>query len=146
MKLFEIHQIQLTKEDRAKINTEGRNSVPKYLAKIDMDISDRIRLDAKIAMNKGYYTHVANIKAKNLNEVFRIGNEVRSERYEAPKRWNDIPNDPDFPEDNNEVESIERFTNMHSISIGDLIIDDDNVVWVVATFGFEPVTIRRRAA
>lgn len=131
MKSFEIHQIQITKEDRARINTEGRNSVPKYLAKIDMDICDRIELDAKIAMDNNYYTHVANIRAKDLNEVFRIGNEIRS--Y--------------YPEDkNNEVESIERFTKMHSVSVGDLIIDNENVVWVVATFGFEPVTIRRRVA
>ena len=75
-----------------------------------------IRDSAYKAWDKGYYTHVSNITLdgnteNNLNKVFEIGNIG--------------------PENN-----IERLSSMHSISVGDIIIQGP-VKWVVADCGFE---------
>ena len=115
---FEIHQIHLTNEEYNKVNAEGHNSVPKHLAKIDMSFVDNIGDHAYKAWDKGYYTHVSNITLdgnteNNLNKVFEIGNIG--------------------PENN-----IERLSSMHSISVGDIIVQGP-VKWVVADCGFEEV-------
>lgn len=112
---FEIHQIHLTNEEYNKVNAEGHNSVPKHLAKIDMSFVDNIGDHAYKAWDKGYYTHVSNIYTieNNLNKVFEIGNIG--------------------PENN-----IERLSSMHSISVGDIIVQGP-VKWVVADCGFEEV-------
>jgi len=57
------------------------------------------------------YKEVAAIEAKDLNEVFEIGNIGPEEK-------------------------IERFDRMHSISVGDVIRDDRGRCFVVAPFGF----------
>jgi hypothetical protein len=36
-------------------------------------------------------------------------------------------------------ENIERLDRMHSISVGDLVLDENNILWVVANFGFNEV-------
>ena len=73
--------------------------------------------DGKIAnladygMIGGLYTHVANIEANDLDEVFDIGNIG--------------------PECN-----IERLGRMHSVSVGDVIVAEDGTMAVVADMGF----------
>lgn len=57
------------------------------------------------------YKEVAVIEAKDLNEVFEIGNIGPEEK-------------------------IERLDRMHSISVGDVIRDDRGRCFVVAPFGF----------
>ena len=34
---------------------------------------------------------------------------------------------------------IERFSQMHSISVGDVILDEDGMMWLTAQVGFQPV-------
>ena len=63
------------------------------------------------AFAEEYYTHVSTITAEDFNQVFEIGNIG--------------------PESN-----IERFSRMASISVGDIIVDDEGTMVVVAPTGF----------
>jgi hypothetical protein len=83
-----------------------------------MNFSDDIAYEATMALDFGYYSHVANIEATDLDNVFEIGNiGVRSE-----------------------IEMIEG-TKMHSISVGDIIQKEiSNEKFVVADFGFKKIT------
>lgn len=70
---------------------------------------------AKTSFDEGFYKHVADIEADNLHGVFEVGNIG--------------------PED-----SITRFDRMHSVSVGDIIIDSFNGnKFVVANHGFAAV-------
>ena len=66
------------------------------------------------AFEKGYFEHVSNITATDLNGVFHVGNMG--------------------PEEN-----IERFLPMHSLSVGDVVEDVAGKRHMVASFGFEEV-------
>ena len=59
-----------------------------------------------------HYGKVCEIEAANLDEVFEIGNIGPESK-------------------------ITRFDRMHSISVGDVIKDEKNRLYVVASFGFE---------
>jgi len=62
--------------------------------------------------NIKHYEHVANLDAEDLNEAFQIGNIGPEEAYT-------------------------RFKPMHSVSVGDILVDDNNDVHIVASFGFD---------
>jgi len=125
MSSFKVFQIRLSDEDYAKINETGHVSVPKNKARIeihvatydDKDISSLVRE----ALDLGFYDHVADIEAADLHDVFRVGNVG--------------------PE-----EAITRHAPMHSISVGDVIEDDDGWRYVVLPTGFSPVSFNRKAA
>ena len=113
---YAIYQIRLTEAQIDLINeTQSFESVPAKKAKIDMDMDfaghkiGGLAYDAFVENN--YYTHVANIEAASANEVFHIGNMG--------------------PEEN-----IERLTQMHSISVGDVLVDEEGQCIVVAPIGF----------
>jgi hypothetical protein len=80
---------------------------------MDMDFAGHkiggLAYDAFVVNN--YYTHVANIEAASANEVFQIGNIG--------------------PEEN-----IERLERMHSISVSDVLVDEEGQCIVVAPIGF----------
>ena len=69
---------------------------------------------ASDAFNRGYYTHVSNITADDLNGVFHTGNMG--------------------PEEN-----IERLAPMYSVSVGDIVEDVDGNKSVVASMGYQEV-------
>jgi hypothetical protein len=69
---------------------------------------------AEKALYEGLYTAVSYIEANDLNQVFEIGNIG--------------------PETN-----ITRLNRMSSVSVGDLIEDEDGNRHVVASFGFKEV-------
>jgi hypothetical protein len=113
---YAIHQISLTDTQIAAVNNE--ENVPAYKAKMAlmMDFNgDNIQANAADAFFAGHYSHVANITANDLEHVFEISNIG--------------------PEQN-----IERLARKSSLSMGDIVIDENNIVWVVASFGFEEVT------
>jgi hypothetical protein len=113
---YAIHQISLTDAQIAAVNNEV--NVPAYKAKMAlmMDFNgDNIQANAADAFFAGHYSHVANITANDLEHVFEISNIG--------------------PEQN-----IERLARKSSLSMGDIVIDENNIVWVVASFGFEEVT------
>lgn len=60
------------------------------------------------------YKHVANITANDLDDMFRIGNIG--------------------PES-----GIERLSDMKSVSVGDVIVDETNKAHFVQMFGFDPI-------
>ena len=124
MSSYKIFQIRLSDEDYAKINETGHVSVPKNKARIeihvatydDKDISSLVRE----ALDRGFYDHVADIEATDLEDVFHVGNVG--------------------PE-----EAITRHAPMHSISVGDVIEYDDGWRYVVLPSGFAPVSFNREA-
>jgi len=121
---FAVYQIQLTDAEVDLINEKGHDAVAKHKAKIDMDFDFRgqkIGGMAVDAFEAGYYTHVANIEANSLNEVFQIGNIG--------------------PEQN-----IERLTRMSSISVSNLIIDEEGDTFVVAPIGFVGIGVNKSLA
>ena len=111
---YAIYQIQFTTAQYNLINAKGHDAVPAQVAKLNMTMDfsgNRIGGLAYDAFKAGYYTHVANIEANTPNEVFEIGNIG--------------------PE-----ESIERLTRMSSLSVGDVIVDEEGQCIVVAPVGF----------
>ena len=62
----------------------------------------------------GLYVKVAEIDALGFNDVFEIGNIGPEEK-------------------------ITRFDDMHSVSVGDIIVREDGVTKFVAPYSFEPV-------
>jgi hypothetical protein len=110
---YKIFQIQLTDAEVAMINANGHDSVPKQKLRLNISMPRGRRvLDGIFAAD--YYTHVGNITANDLEDVFNVGNIG--------------------PEEN-----IERLDRMSSLSVGDVVEDEDGVRNVVASFGFEEI-------
>tara|TARA_R100000988_G_C3988814_1_gene161399 strand:- start:406 stop:831 length:426 start_codon:yes stop_codon:yes gene_type:complete len=124
MKTFKIFQIHLTDAEVDMVNETGDHfSVPKQAAKVRLQFASGYdtRLGSRNAddlvndaFTNGYFRHVGNIRANDLEGVFEVGNIG--------------------PEEN-----IERFSQMHSISVGDVILDEDGKMWLTASVGFEEV-------
>lgn len=68
-----------------------------------------------------HYSHVANIEATDLEDVFEIGNIGPEEK-------------------------IGRLDSMHSISVGDIIEDPAGRFFMVDPFGFAEISIENRGA
>ena len=118
--MFDIYQIRITDEQHAMINEIGPESVPAY--KIQRDFSfgpdfhgkETHELAAE-ALDKNYYTKVATFDCDDVREVFQIGNIGPEER-------------------------ITRHARMHSVSIGDVLVDlDTDKTWVVGRYGYDEV-------
>ena len=58
------------------------------------------------------YVHVADLDAETLNEAFEVGNIGPEEKYT-------------------------RFSRMHSISVGDILVKDNADTYIVARSGFD---------
>jgi hypothetical protein len=111
---FAIYQIQLTEAQIDLINAEGHDAVPAQSAKLKMMMDfdgHKIGGIASDAFETGLYTHVANITANDYNDCFEVGNIG--------------------PEEN-----IERLSRMSSLSVGDVIVDEEGQCAVVAPVGF----------
>ena len=111
---FKLYQIHLTEAEYNKVNAEGRDSVPKHIAHLDMSFSEDTGALAKKAMDNNWYTHVSNITANDVEDVFRVGNIG--------------------PEEN-----IERLAPMHSVSVGDVVENENGDQFVCASFGWKEV-------
>ena len=113
---YKIFQIQLTDAEVAMINANGHDSVPKQKLRLNISMSfgEPVGGLVKEALAADYYTHVGNITANDLEDVFNVGNIG--------------------PEEN-----IERLDRMSSLSVGDVVEDENGVRHVVASFGFEEI-------
>ena len=112
---YKLHQIHLTSSEVDLINSTGdHNSVEKQKFKLNMSANENAGEVAKQAWDKGFYTHVSNITATDLENVFEVGNIG--------------------PE-----ESIERIAPMYSVSVGDIVEDENGTMSVVASQGFKDV-------
>ena len=104
---YSIYQINLTDEQIDEINSS--DVLPDYyVRRCATTLSPSV---AAIEAASDLYEKVAVIEADDLNGVFQIGNIG--------------------PEEN-----IERIKGMHSISVGDVIEDEDGIKCFVASFGF----------
>ena len=121
MKTFKIFQINFTDAEVDVINSNGSSGKYVLRMKIEMSFGKPVGHLVKEAFEKGYYEHVSNITADSLEGVFHVGNMG--------------------PEEN-----IERFAPMHSVSVGDVVMDEDGMYHMVASFGFEPVDLSEEAA
>jgi len=104
----------LTDAEVDKINDEGHDAVERHAMKMKMSFSEDAGGIASRMYGQGYYDHVANITADSLEGVFNVGNMG--------------------PEKN-----IERLDRMSSVSVGDLVIDENGNKSVVASVGFKEV-------
>ena len=111
---FKLYQIHLTEAEYNKVNAEGRDSVPKHIAHLDMSFSEDTGALAKKAMDNNWYTHVSNITPDSIEGVFKVGNIG--------------------PEEN-----IERLAPMHSVSVGDVVENENGDQFVCASFGWKEV-------
>ena len=109
MAVYRIMQINLTQEQVDEVN-RSKGVYPEWYQKREATL---FRPSADAILDAwDHYETAAYIKADDLDEVFEIGNIG--------------------PED-----SIERMGPMHSISVGDVIVDTGyNVAWYVDSFGF----------
>jgi len=119
MKTFKIFQIHLTDAEVDTVNETGDHfAVPKQATRLRLQLGTADLHVAEDLVNNafmnGFFEHVANIRADDLEGVFHIGNMG--------------------PEEN-----IERFSEMHSVSVGDVILDEDGKMWLTASFGFQEV-------
>jgi hypothetical protein len=116
--IYKAYQIQLTKAQRDAVN--NYETVPAFEARSKMmsDLRGNKITDLAYDAFKGnLYTHVANIRADDLNHVFEVGNIG-----------------PD--------ENIERFGQMASLSPGDIIVDENDIAVVIAPVGFFEIVNR----
>jgi len=115
MNLYHIFQITLDDATVDLINSEGwtsSNRASAYSrATVFGDPTDGLKHDC--------YDKVAEVLGDSLDDVFRIGNIG-----------------PEHPDEDITVGN----DGMRSISVGDIIADDHGSRWVVATFGFTPIT------
>ena len=113
--LIKVFQIVIDKDLSDLINSEGWDCHVK--AKSYLLAKDG---DAKIALQNGCYTHVANIVADDINHAFEAGNIG--------------------PEDR-----IERLAQMRSVSVGDILVDSEGA-WLVMPVGYREVNLEKLEA
>jgi len=106
---YDIYQINLTNEEYDAVNSMANPHNDH--AKF---IASRNVAMEEFEKGKEFYTKVAEIEANDLEHVFHIGNMG--------------------PE-----ELITRLDRMHSLSVGDIVVDGNGIQWGVASIGFTEV-------
>jgi len=107
---YGIYQIRLSEADRIAINSMENPHNDHPKFKAYHDAHSE-----NFEKAKGFFEKVAEIEANDLEHVFHISNSGQSE------------------------ESITRLAPMHSISVGDIVVDGNGIQWGVAGFGFDEV-------
>ena len=106
--IIKVFQIVIDKDLSDLINKEGWDCHVDAKAYIEAQEGR-----AGIGLANGSYTHVANIVADDINHAFEVGNIG--------------------PEDR-----IERLAKMHSVSVGDILVDNEGA-WLVMPVGYREV-------
>ena len=109
---YKVFQIQLTDVEVDMVN-EGVQ-VRKHVLKTHM-FGKGVVSNANKAMHLGYYDHVMTVDAENLEDVFYIGN-FMDDRY---------------------LDKVQVHDTFSSVSVGDVIVDENDFAFVVDTFGFK---------
>jgi len=108
---FKVLQIQLTDAEIDMVN-EGVQ-VRKHVLKTHM-FGKSVMPSATKAMYLGYYDHVLTVDGTNLEDVFYKGN---------------------FAHDH--LKDVQVHGTFSSVSVGDIIVDENDLAFVVDTFGFQ---------
>ena len=109
---YKVLQIQLSDAEADMVN-EGM-VVRKHVLKSWM-FGKKVVPNATKAMEHGYYDHVLTIDGDKLEDVFYIGN---------------------FMDDRN-LDKVQVHGTFSSVSVGDVIVDENDFAFVVDTFGFQ---------
>ena len=109
---FKIFQIALTDQEILEVNKGGSNR--RNDLRRDM-FGDRVVPNAKLALELGYYDHVMTVDAKNLEDVYAIGNFVHER----------------------DLDKVEVHGTFSSVSVGDVVVDENGRGFVVDIFGFQ---------
>lgn len=108
---YKVLQIQLTDSEVDMVN-EGVQ-VRKHVLKSNM-FGKKVISNATTALEQSYYDHVLTIDAADLENVFYKGN---------------------FAHDH--LADIQVHGTFSSVSVGDVIVDENDFAFVVDTFGFQ---------
>ena len=108
VQIFSVYQIVIDKDLSDLINKEGWDCHVKAVA-----YKEAMFGKVTIGVQHGCYTKVAEVVADDLNHVFEVGNIG--------------------PEDR-----IERLAKMHSVSVGDILVDNEGA-WLVMPVGYREV-------
>jgi hypothetical protein len=109
---YDVYQITFTSEEREKWkDVTYRDDAGCYSDPKYNAYKESSSLGKQVPFK--YYTKVATVTAYDLEDVFRIGN---------------VPAVGDV---------IEKYSPMHSISVGDVIEDSAGLRWVVGDWGFK---------
>lgn len=120
--IFTVWQIQYSNADITAINADQPNSKRKARTEMNFDFAGKnISRIADQALIDGLYTHVSDIRAETPEHCFEIGNIG--------------------PES-----AITRFSRMSSLSVGDIIVDAEGNVMVVANYGFVTIGFKPEMA
>lgn len=109
---FKVLQIQLTDTEVDMVN-EGVQ-VRKHVLKTHM-FGKKVVPNASKALELGYYDHVMTVDAKNLEHVYAIGN---------------------FMHDR-DLDKVQVHGTFSSVSVGDVVVDENGWGFVVDMFGYE---------
>lgn len=113
--VYSLYQIYLTDSEAELINTEGYDEASKKSVKVRAHVAAKYGHAFDYAYSTGVYEKVAEINAKSLIEVFKIGNA-------GP--W----------------ENINKLSQMHSVCVGDVIQDECGDLYAIAGHGFQKLT------
>lgn len=109
---YKIYQFYLTDEIYNGINAgthADANTAMLQLMLVKKEVAQAV-----VDIAKSYMEHVADIEAEDLNDVFDVGNIGPEEK-------------------------ITRYKNTTSLSVGNVIVDEDGVANIVCGFGFAEV-------
>ena len=109
---YQIHQFYLTDELYKGINAGTHADANTAMLQLMLVTEETAQAVVNIA--KSYMEHVADIEAKDLNDVFDIGNIGPEEK-------------------------ITRYKDMTSLSVGNVIVDENGVANIVCGWGFQEV-------
>ena len=116
VQIFSVYQIVIDKDLSDLINKEGWDCHVKAKS-----YTEAMFGNVELGVKNNCYTKVAEVVADDLNHVFEVGNIG--------------------PEDR-----ITRLDKMHSISVGDIIVDAEGNASAVASVGFTPLDSFKVAA
>ena len=125
MKTFKIFQIHLTEAEVDVINETGDHfAVPKQAARVRLQFgTDNPKAADDLvndAFKNGFFKYVGNIRANDLEGAFETSNVGPEENIERFSSW--------------------PGRSMTSISVGDVILDEDGKYWLTASVGFQEIS------
>jgi hypothetical protein len=111
MKMIKLYQIRLTDQEVNMVNGDC-GYTPRIKAYFDRMFDSTFK-----AENFQYYDHVANIKTQDFETAFELTN-----------KWND-------------PSRVEKLGRCSSMSVGDILEDDDGKLYRCALFGFDALGV-----
>ena len=122
---YKVYQSRLTDAEVEKVNAEGHDSVPKQMRRLNLSMvynktdAEKVEMVAE-AWSAEDFDHVANVTGNCLEDVFCATNAPNMERF------------------------VERLAPMHSLSVGDVVQDDEGRLHLCDTAGFLALDFQTR--